>query len=119
VPRSWLSSPDLKEQIIERYGDAYRDVPGTYTHQRDQLGLVHATLQAEPYVDDDFIMCDDIIHGNLDDITGRQQEERTDATLPLRKSPTTMRHGGGSRTRTTTAKSSKLCKSPIIHRATS
>lgn len=29
------------EQIIDRYGDAYRDVPITYTHQREQLGLAH------------------------------------------------------------------------------
>ncbi len=32
------------EQIIDQYGDAYRDVPITYAHQREQLGLAHAIL---------------------------------------------------------------------------
>ena len=44
------------EQIIDRYGDEYRDVPITYTHQREQLGLAHAILQAEPHVDGDFFL---------------------------------------------------------------
>jgi glucose-1-phosphate thymidylyltransferase len=34
----------LKEQIIERYGDAYRGVPITDAHQREQLGLAHAVV---------------------------------------------------------------------------
>ena len=36
------------ERIIDRFGDVCADVPITYTHQREQLGLAHATLQAEP-----------------------------------------------------------------------
>jgi glucose-1-phosphate thymidylyltransferase len=79
----------LKEQIIERYGDAYRDVPITYTHQRDQLGFAHAILQAEPYVDDDFMLMlgDNIFRGNLDDVTRRQREERTDAAFLVEEVP--------------------------------
>ncbi len=45
-----------KEQIIDRYGDSYRDVPITYAHQREQLGLAHAIRQVEPMVDDDFAL---------------------------------------------------------------
>jgi glucose-1-phosphate thymidylyltransferase len=40
-----------KQQIIDRYEDAYQGVPITYAHQREQRGLAHALLQAEPYVD--------------------------------------------------------------------
>ena len=36
------------EQIIDQYGDEYDDIPITYTHQREQLGLAHAILQAKP-----------------------------------------------------------------------
>jgi len=37
----------MKEKIIEKYGDEYRGRPITYAHQREQLGLAHALLQAE------------------------------------------------------------------------
>ena len=43
-------------QIVERFGDAYRDVPITYVHQREQLGLGHAVLQAQPAVDGTFLL---------------------------------------------------------------
>ena len=49
------------EQIIDRYGDQYRDVPITYTYQREQLGLAHAALQAEPHIDGDFSSCSEIM----------------------------------------------------------
>jgi len=32
----------MKEKIIERYGDEYKNIPITYAHQREQLGLAHA-----------------------------------------------------------------------------
>jgi glucose-1-phosphate thymidylyltransferase len=56
-----------KEQIIERYDDAYRGVPITYDHQREQLGLAHALLTAEPHVDDDFALTlgDNVFGANL------------------------------------------------------
>jgi glucose-1-phosphate thymidylyltransferase len=65
------------EQIIDRYGDEYRDVPITYTHQREQLGLAHAILQAEPHVDGDLMLMlgDNVFRGNLPDVTNRQQED--------------------------------------------
>ena len=77
------------EQIIDRYGDEYRDVPITYTHQREQLGLAHAILQAEPHVDGDFMLMlgDNVFRGNLSDVTNRQQEDRADAAFLVEEVP--------------------------------
>lgn len=79
----------LKEQIIERYGDEYRDVPITYAHQREQLGLAHAMLQAEPYIDDDFVLMlgDNIFRANLADVINRQREDRADAAFLVEEVP--------------------------------
>ena len=78
-----------KEQIIERYDDEYRGVPITYAHQREQLGLAHALLQAEPHVDDDFVLMlgDNIFRANLGDVVRRQQEERADAAFLVEEVP--------------------------------
>jgi len=43
-------------RIVDRFGDVYRDVPITYVHQREQLGLGHAVLQAQPAVDGTFLL---------------------------------------------------------------
>ena len=79
----------LKEQIIERYGDAYRDVPITYAHQREQLGLAHAVLQAEPYVDEEFVLMlgDNVFRANLEDVLRRQREDRADAAFLVEEVP--------------------------------
>ncbi|WP_247731488.1 UTP--glucose-1-phosphate uridylyltransferase AglF [Halovivax limisalsi] len=79
----------LKEQIIERYDDEYRGVPITYAHQREQLGLAHAILQAEPHVDDDFMLMlgDNVFRGNLGDVVNRQQEDRADAAFLVEEVP--------------------------------
>ena len=73
----------LKEKIMERYGDEYRGIPITYAHQREQKGLAHALLTAEPYVDDDFMLMlgDNIFRGNLGDVVNRQREDRADAAF--------------------------------------
>ncbi|RQH01947.1 UTP--glucose-1-phosphate uridylyltransferase AglF [Natrarchaeobius oligotrophus] len=78
-----------KEQIIERYGDAYEGVPITYTHQREQLGLAHAILQAEPHVEEDFVLMlgDNIFRANLADVINRQREERADAAFLVEEVP--------------------------------
>ncbi|WP_418286687.1 UTP--glucose-1-phosphate uridylyltransferase AglF [Halorubrum sp. DTA46] len=78
-----------KEQIIDRYGDDYKGVPITYAHQREQLGLAHAILQAEPYVDDDFMLMlgDNVFRGNLADVVNRQTEERADAAFLVEEVP--------------------------------
>jgi len=79
----------LKEQIIERYGDTYEGTPITYAHQREQLGLAHALLQAEPYVDEDFILMlgDNIFRANLGDVVNRHQEDRADAAFLVEEVP--------------------------------
>ena len=66
------------EQTIDRDGDEYRDVPITYTHQREQIGLAHAILEEESYVDGDFMLMlgDNVLQGNLGDVASHQQEER-------------------------------------------
>lgn len=38
-------------RIVEAFGDAYRDVPITYVHQRERRGLADAVSQAESHVD--------------------------------------------------------------------
>jgi len=77
------------EQVIDRYGDEYRDTPITYAHQREQLGLAHAILQAEPHVDGEFMLMlgDNVFRGNLGDVTNRQREERADAAFLVEEVP--------------------------------
>ncbi|TYT62134.1 UTP--glucose-1-phosphate uridylyltransferase AglF [Natrialba swarupiae] len=78
-----------KEQIIDRYGDSYRDVPITYAHQREQLGLAHAIRQVEPMVDDDFALMlgDNVFRANLADVVNRQREDRADAAFLVEQVP--------------------------------
>ncbi|MFD1562864.1 UTP--glucose-1-phosphate uridylyltransferase AglF [Haloarchaeobius amylolyticus] len=79
----------MKEKIIERYGDEYEGIPITYAHQREQLGLAHAILQAEPHIDDDFMLMlgDNVFRANLGDVINRQQEERADAAFLVEEVP--------------------------------
>ncbi|QLK27060.1 sugar nucleotidyltransferase [Natrinema zhouii] len=78
-----------KEKIIERYDDEYRNVPIMYAHQREQLGLAHAILQAEPHIDDDFMLMlgDNIFRANLGDVVNRQREDRADAAFLVEEVP--------------------------------
>jgi len=79
----------MKEKIIERYGDEYRGAPITYAHQREQLGLAHALLQAEPHVEDDFVLMlgDNVFRANLGDVLNRQRESRADAAFLVEEVP--------------------------------
>ena len=79
----------LKEKIIERYGDEYRGAPITYAHQREQLGLAHAILQAEPHVEEDFVLMlgDNVFRANLGDVINRQNEDRADAAFLVEQVP--------------------------------
>lgn len=45
------------DTLIGFYGDAYRGLPITYVHQRDQLGLGHAVARCESVVSGSFIVC--------------------------------------------------------------
>jgi glucose-1-phosphate thymidylyltransferase len=78
-----------KERIIERYDDAYRGVPITYAHQREQHGLAHALLTAEPHVDEDFVLVlgDNVFRANLGDVVARQATDRVDAAFLVEEVP--------------------------------
>ena len=76
------------ELIVDRYGDAYEGVPITYAHQHEQLGLAHALVTAEPYVDDDFVLMlgDNVFEANLGDVIDRRAEG-ADAALLVEEVP--------------------------------
>ncbi|MFC4989827.1 UTP--glucose-1-phosphate uridylyltransferase AglF [Saliphagus infecundisoli] len=78
-----------KEKIIEHYGDAFKGVPITYTHQREQNGLAHALLSVREHVDDDFMLMlgDNIFNANLKDVVRRQREDRADAAFLVEEVP--------------------------------
>ena len=78
-----------KQQIIDRYEDEFRGIPITYAHQREQLGLAHALLQAEPYVDDDFALMlgDNIFRANLGDVVDCQRRGDVDAAFLVEEVP--------------------------------
>jgi len=78
-----------KERIIDHYGDAYRGVPITYTHQREQRGLAHALLCVEEHIDDDFMLMlgDNVFEANLADVVDRQREARADAAFLVEEVP--------------------------------
>lgn len=79
----------LKERIIEKYDDQYRDVPITYTHQREQLGLAHALLQAEPFIDEEFVLMlgDNIFDANLQEVIRQHKKDRADAAFLVEEVP--------------------------------
>ena len=79
----------LKERIISHYGDEFRGVPVTYAHQREQLGLAHALLTVEEYIDDDFMLMlgDNVFRANLGDVVRRQREDRADAAFLVEEVP--------------------------------
>ena len=78
-----------KERIIDHYGDEFRGVPITYTHQREQRGLAHALLTAEEHVDDDFMLMlgDNVFGANLEDVVRRHHEDRADAAFLVEEVP--------------------------------
>ena len=79
----------MKEVIIDHYGDEYRGVPITYTHQREQKGLAHALLTAEEHVEGDFMLMlgDNLFEANLRDVLLRQREDRADAAFLVEDVP--------------------------------
>ncbi|ELY34028.1 UTP--glucose-1-phosphate uridylyltransferase AglF [Halalkalicoccus jeotgali] len=79
----------MKEHIIEHFGDSYEGIPITYAHQREQLGLAHALLTVEDYIDDEFMLMlgDNIFQSNLEDVVRRQREDRADAAFLVEEVP--------------------------------
>ncbi|GAA0534940.1 UTP--glucose-1-phosphate uridylyltransferase AglF [Halorubrum ejinorense] len=78
-----------KHQIIDRYGDGFRGASITYAHQPEQLGLAHALLQAEPYVDEEFALMlgDNVFDANLGDVIDRQRRGDVDAAFLVEEVP--------------------------------
>ncbi|MFW5964473.1 MAG: sugar phosphate nucleotidyltransferase [Natronomonas sp.] len=87
----------LGERIREHYDSGYRGTPITYVDQPQRDGLADAVLRAEPAVDGPFLQLngDNVIHGNVGDVTRRHCETDADATLLVdRVSPDRARRGG-------------------------
>ncbi|ELY55729.1 sugar phosphate nucleotidyltransferase [Natronococcus jeotgali] len=72
-----------KAQIVDRYGDAYRDVPITYVHQRERRGLGHAVSLAESRVEEPFVVLngDNVFEGGIDPAVERVRS--TDAAAAV------------------------------------
>ncbi|MFC7165318.1 UTP--glucose-1-phosphate uridylyltransferase AglF [Halospeciosus flavus] len=79
----------LAQDIVDAFGDAYRGIPITYTHQEEQLGLAHALLTTEAHVEDDFVLMlgDNVFDANLRTPVRRQREKRVDAAFLVEEVP--------------------------------
>ena len=77
------------EQVIDYLGDEFRGIPVTYTYQRERLGLAHALLTAEEYVDGPFVLLlgDTVFEANLDAVVARQRSGAVDAALLVEAVP--------------------------------
>jgi glucose-1-phosphate thymidylyltransferase len=73
----------LGEQIVDRYGDRYRDVPLTYAWQDERLGLGHAVSQAAEHVAGDMMVWngDNVGSVNLSELIARHRGTGAMATL--------------------------------------
>jgi glucose-1-phosphate thymidylyltransferase len=71
------------EGIVSHYGDEFRGIPITYAHQREQKGLAHAVLQAEPHVDGQFVVLngDNVFADGIGPAVERASEPEVDAAL--------------------------------------
>ncbi len=71
------------DSIVAHYGDEFRGVPVTYTHQRERKGLAHAVLQAEPHVDGQFVVLngDNVLGDGIGAAVERAAEPGVDAAL--------------------------------------
>ncbi|NKE34971.1 sugar nucleotidyltransferase [Natronococcus sp. JC468] len=72
-----------KAQIVDRYGDAYRDVPITYVHQRERRGLGHAVSLAESRVEEPFVVLngDNVFEGGIDPAVERVRSTDAEAAV--------------------------------------
>lgn len=78
-----------KEQIRDRFGADYRGTPITYVTQPELLGLAHAIQQAEPHVEDHFVLIlgDNVFEANLEDVIDQHQAGNADATILVDRVP--------------------------------
>lgn len=72
-------------QILEHFGDSFQGVPITCVHQREQLGLGHAVLQAAPYVEGPFVVLngDNVLAGDLRGAIERMGGAGVDAAVAV------------------------------------
>ncbi|WP_423743399.1 sugar phosphate nucleotidyltransferase (plasmid) [Haladaptatus sp. SPP-AMP-3] len=77
-------------QIRDRYGESFSGIPITYARQDEQLGMAHALLQAEPYVEGDFMCLDGdcVIRCDLEPLVERQRAEGVDGVQLVERVPT-------------------------------
>jgi glucose-1-phosphate thymidylyltransferase len=77
------------DQIVDHYGDWFRDTPVRYARQESPLGIAHALLQVEPYVSDDFVLMlgDNIFEANLRRVLERQRSPGVDAAFLVEQVP--------------------------------
>ncbi|WP_254807824.1 sugar phosphate nucleotidyltransferase [Natronosalvus amylolyticus] len=75
----------LADQIIEYYGDGFREVPITYVHQREQRGLGHAVSLTEPHVSGPFVVLngDNVFVDGIEHVLERMSEPDVDAVLAV------------------------------------
>jgi len=71
------------DDIVDHYGDRFRDVPLTYAWQKEQLGLGHAVLTAEEHVSGNVVVWNGDNVGEVD-LAGMVDRQRTtDAAATL------------------------------------
>ena len=74
-------------QIVDHFGDAFAGVPITYVHQRERLGLGHAVLQAEPHIDEAFLLLngDNVFAGSVEPAVSAADAAGVDGALAIEK----------------------------------
>lgn len=75
------------QQIVDRYGRAYADVPITYVEQEEQLGLGHAVHRTAPHVNGDFLVLngDNVFATDIDPLIGRASRPEADGAMLVEK----------------------------------
>lgn len=71
------------DQVVERYGDEFREVPVTYARQHEREGMAHALLTAEEHVEGPFVVMDgdSVVRCSLQKLVERQRDATTDGTV--------------------------------------
>lgn len=71
------------QDIVDQFGDMYRDTPVEYVWQDDQLGLAHALKQALPAVEGTLVVMngDNVCQANLSAVVDRHRAADAAATL--------------------------------------
>ena len=78
------------DQIIDYFGDSYRNTPIEYAHQDERNGLAHAIAQTEDVVDDEFLVVngDNVFGTSLEPVVRTHRQPDVDATLLVEQATT-------------------------------